>query len=353
MFALRYPKFWQSKNFFAYILLPFGYIYLLLGFIRRVFASSVKLNARVICVGNATIGGTGKTQLVIKLAQEFRKRNINFIILCKGYGGSNKHYSLVTSTSSPIEVGDEALELCQYGTTFAVPKMQYANEIIEKYKPDIVLVDDGMQNPYFEKDFVIMVIDGVRGFGNGFPIPAGPMRSLESDIHADKIVVIGGDYMNDYANDYPKFALGAFNAKIVPAHSLKGRKYYAFAGIGNPQKFFRTLRDAGAQIEGQAEFPDHYLYTKSDIEKLLLEAKKKNLRLITTRKDYVKIRYAFYNSYYNNDVDNSNVGFPKFAAEMVVGPEVPSIKRDLKLEYLEIDLDVDRFEELVRASLGD
>ena len=230
MIKLHYPKFWQSKNLLAYILLPLGQIFLLLGHIRKLLAKPVRLRAHTICVGNATVGGTGKTQLVIKLAKEFTKSNVNFIILCKGYGGTNTHYSLVTKTSSPYEVGDEALELCEYGTTFAVPKISYASEIIAKYKPDVVLIDDGMQNPNFIKDFVIMTIDGTRGFGNGLPIPAGPMRCKvdEAIAAANAIVTVGG--LTDLTNSY--------TATIKPAVTVKGRKYYAFAGIGNNERFF-------------------------------------------------------------------------------------------------------------------
>jgi tetraacyldisaccharide 4'-kinase len=123
MIKLCYPNFWQTRNILAYLLLPFGWVFLFLGYLRQLFARQVKFDAFTICVGNCTVGGTGKTQLIIALAKEFSKRNINFIILSKGYGGNVKTASLVTASSSPEEVGDEALELCHYGNSFVVPGM--------------------------------------------------------------------------------------------------------------------------------------------------------------------------------------------------------------------------------------
>ena len=342
MIKLYYPKFWQSKNILAFLLLPFGYIYLFLGVMRKLIAKPIKFKAHTICVGNATVGGTGKTQMIIKLAQELTKRNINFIILCKGYGGKNSHYSLVTKTSSPYDVGDEALELCEYGTTFAVPKIAYAPEIIAKYKPDLVLVDDGMQNPNFIKDFVIMTVDASRGFGNGLPIPAGPMRCRFEDIKADAMVMIGDkSSLRGAVGDVAISSI--FYATIKPVHAPAKLKYYAFAGIGNPEKFFNTLRKAGGSIVETRRFPDHYDYTKDEILDLIEEAKSKGLRLITTRKDYVKIRYIFY----ENKLDLTDL-----AAEMVMGPEKSAVTPELHVEYLEIDLEVDGIERLVEKCVG-
>lgn len=333
MIKLYYPKFWQTKNILSYILLPFGYIYLLLGKIRKIFANPIRFKAHVICIGNATIGGTGKTQLVIKLAQEFSARNINFIIICKGYGGKNTHYSLVSGTSSPFDVGDEALELHGYGVTFSVPKLEYIPEIIAKYKPDIVLMDDGMQNPNFIKDFIIMTVDGMRGFGNEFPIPAGPMRcDVEEAFNlTNAIVCVDGNIKIDSKKPL-------FSAKICAKQNLKSGKYYAFAGIGNPQKFFDTLKDAGATLIKEQIFPDHYNYSKNEILELMSIAKKLGAKLITTRKDYVKIKHIFY---------EVKEDFTHFATEMVLGPTIDKKIPELAVNYLEIDFEVKDVNKLV------
>lgn len=292
MIKLYYPDFWQKKNLLSYILLPLGIIFLLLGFLRKLFAIQVRFNAFTICVGNCTIGGTGKTQLIISLAKKFAAQNINFIILSKGYGGKCTAPALVTSSSSPDEVGDEALELCQFGTSFVVPNIKDAGPIVSKYKPDVILIDDGMQNPNFKKDIVVMTIDGERGFGNGFPIPAGPMRSIQtSAINKADIILINGKLTKPITSIETK---PIFYAKMSSKHNFSNHKYYAFAGIGNTQKFFDILKKNGAKIEKNKVFPDHYKYSKQDVEKLYFEAKKNDVRLITTRKDFVKIKNIDY-----------------------------------------------------------
>ena len=218
MIRIKYPNFWQKHNLLSCLLIPFGIIYLFLGKIRQFFAEAIRFNAFTICVGNCTIGGTGKTQTIIALASMLKKHNISFIILSKGYGGNCRENTLVTSSSSPDEVGDEALELCKYGTSFVVPAMKNAKSIINKYNPDIVLVDDGMQNPYFKKDIVIMTNDGSRGFGNKLPIPAGPMRMRESEaMRKVDIVVVNGELKHKISNIGNK---PLFNARIIADHNF-------------------------------------------------------------------------------------------------------------------------------------
>lgn len=331
MIRIKYPYFWQKQNILSYILLPFGIIYLGLGYIRKFLAEGLRFKTFTICVGNCTVGGTGKTQTIITLAQMLEKKKINFIILSKGYGGSCREPTLVTSSSSPKEVGDEALELCRYGTSFVVPRMQEAKVIIDKYKPDIVLVDDGMQNPYFKKDIVIMTIDGSRGFGNKLPIPAGPMRMRESEV-MDKvdIVVLNGPLKQKLPiiNSKP-----LFNAKITAKHNFASKKYFAFSGIGNNQKFFALLRSLGADVKRKRSFPDHHEYSSSDLDEIITEAKKSNLRMITTRKDFVKI----YNMCNSSEV--------KPILELVGLAEAKGKLDISELEVLEVNLEIEKQKE--------
>jgi tetraacyldisaccharide 4'-kinase len=332
MIKLYYPKFWQKKSLLSYILLPLGLVFLLLGYIRKCIVKPIKFPAFTICVGNVTIGGTGKTQIIITLAKEFVKRNINFIIFSKGYKGNCSGPALVTASSSAEEVGDEALELCRYGNSFVLPKMEDALPIIAKYKPDVILVDDGMQNPAFQKDLLIMTIDGSRGFGNGFPIPAGPMRSLAEDgIEDADIIVINGESETNLELDRRK---QVFKADLAANHNFGTNKYYAFAGIGNPEKFFSFLKNLGAKLGYTKIFPDHYKYSVEDIEDLVEEAKKKNLRLITTRKDYVKIQTPKFNS-----------KIPLIPALQFVGAIKDNEKNEIsQLEYLEVELKLENSE---------
>jgi len=354
MIKLYYPNFWQKNSLLSYILLPFGLIFLLLGRLRKLLSKPVKFPAFTICVGNCTVGGTGKTQLIITIAKELTKRNINFIIFSKGYRGNCSAPALVTSSSSVEEVGDEALELCKYGTSFVIPCMQDALPIIANYKPSIILVDDGMQNPGFMKDFVIMTIDGTRGLGNGMPIPAGPMRSTIIDaIENTDVVVMNGDpvvessrpqsfganakqstikehceLLHRYASRNKNISI--FHASMISDHHFGQHKYYAFAGIGNPMKFFDFLKNLGAKVEHTKIFPDHHKYSIQDIEYLVKQAKEKKLRLITTRKDYVKI----------TTVRHSNNTQLIPALQFIDIIKDREVLETSQLEYLEVELKV-------------
>lgn len=286
MIKLNYPHFWQKRNWISYLMLPFAAIYSLAAKIRYFTIPTIKLPGRVICVGNITVGGTGKTQLIIALAKQLTKKEINFVIISKGYGGSFKKAIQAQEHMNPQLVGDEALELCRYGTVIVARKVTDAIPLLKELKADIILVDDGAQNPSFFKDFTIITIDGLRGFGNNFPIPAGPIRKPDIIDETDAIVIIAND------NELPPVINDKFitTASIVPISNLnKNQKYYAFAGIGDPERFFNLLKINGFNLVKTKVFPDHYFYTNKDIE--LLEKDTGNLlaSLITTSKDYVKI----------------------------------------------------------------
>lgn len=337
MIKLYYPEFWQKRGLLAYLLLPIGWIFLLLGFIRKLFSEQICFNSFTICVGNCTIGGTGKTQLIISLAKEFSKRNMNFIILSKGYGGKCTIPTLVSASSSPDEVGDEALELCQYGNCFVMPNIKDAGPIISKYKPDLILVDDGMQNPHFKKDIIIMTIDGQRGFGNGFPIPAGPMRSFETAaINVANLIVINGELQKTIDSIETK---PYFYAKIEPCQSLLKHKYFAFAGIGNPEQFFSILKSHGSEIIDTKIFPDHHKYSLKDIQGIISISEKQNLKPITTRKDYVKIKNLGNNKKPSMKLALEYAGLSE-KKEIEVIPEISFLEVELKIEDKKKFLDI-------------
>jgi tetraacyldisaccharide 4'-kinase len=211
--------------------------------------------------------------------------------------------------------------------------MADALPIIAKYKPDVILVDDGMQNPGFKKDLLIMTIDGSRGFGNGFPIPAGPMRWLAGDAIEDTdIIVINGKSQTKLELDITK---KVFQADLFSDHHFGTHKYYAFAGIGNPEKFFSFLKKLGAKLGYTKIFPDHYKYSVTDVEDLVAEAKRKKLRLITTRKDYVKIQ-----------TPKPNSKMTLIPALQFIGAIKDSEKNEIsQLEYLEVELQLENSEE--------
>ena len=170
---------------------------------------------------------------------------------------------------------------------------QYAVSLIEKIKPEIIIFDDGLQNPNFIKDCKIIVIDNLRGVGNEKIFPAGPLRT-KTDMaikECDALIMVGDNDCKDFTiiqnatnNNKP-----IFKAKIKLVSALKNTEYFAFSAIGNPDKFFSTLVNSGANIKQTRAFPDHHQFTKDEIIELKTVAKKSNYTLITTKKDYVKI----------------------------------------------------------------
>ena len=291
MIKLLYPKFWQSRNCLAYLLLPLSAIYYLLGQLRHYFARPITLPAKVICVGNYTIGGTGKTQITMKLAQALKAKQIEFVIVSKGYGGSYSKPTTVDHTMSSLLVGDEALELCAYGTTIVSRKISDAVPIINTLSPKVIIVDDGAQNPNFKKDCVIMAVDGLRGFGNNMLFPAGPLRQNNWD--ADAVVVL--DPSDNLENITSKIKADIFVARNSPISLDRKTQYYAFAGIGNPKRFFTMLKNHNIPCVKTISFPDHHQYSTSEIDQLIQDAQIVNAVLLTTNKDYVKLKHIYGN----------------------------------------------------------
>jgi tetraacyldisaccharide 4'-kinase len=291
MFKLVYPKFWQSRNIIAYLLWPLSLIYLLVSFLRKLLAKPVIFPAKVICIGNSSVGGTGKTQIVIHLAKLLSARNIKFVILTKAYGSNLTTATIVQAYHTALQVGDESLILSKYGTVIATKKIQQAIPLINDIKPNIIIVDDFLQNPNFHKDYTILAVDAHRLFGNGFLIPAGPLREYPEKAlkSADLIMAISADNWKLLDILVP-YTTKLVQAKIVLSHKIDTLKnYFAFSGIGNPERFFLTLKNYGLTIIAHQIFPDHYNYSKEDLENLHAHAKKHNAVLITTKKDYVKL----------------------------------------------------------------
>ncbi|WP_425362583.1 tetraacyldisaccharide 4'-kinase [Candidatus Tisiphia endosymbiont of Hybos culiciformis] len=289
MIRLIYPKFWQTKNIIAYLLLPLSWLYLFASYLRRIMARPIIFPCKVICVGNISIGGTGKTQIVIFLAQLLKAINIDFIIISKGYGSKLQTTLLVEEHHTVADVGDEAVMLLKYGKVIAAKKIQDIKPFIERIKPKVIIVDDSMQNPNFHKDIVILSVDANRLFGNEFLIPAGPLRQYPKQAmdKADIVISVGSDNIDSF----PLYKERTFfQAQIVPSIDIdKTKNYFAFSGIGNPERFFSTLANYGLQLVGHKIFPDHHQYSAKDLEYLKEQSKKSNSLLITTRKDYVRI----------------------------------------------------------------
>lgn len=294
MIKLTYPSFWSKKNIVSWLLIAFSWIYQLLGSLRKLLVKPVKLPCFVICIGNISVGGTGKTQLVAWLAKNLRKKNCNFLIVTKGYNSNLRGAKLVEPLDLPSDVGDESKMLSEYGQVLAAKSIKYALPIINDLKPDVVIFDDGVQNPGFFKDLTIVVLDTIRNIGNGRIFPAGPLReSAQSAINRSDVVIMIGNEL------CPNFSLiqtitssnkPFFKSKIQLVGNIDTSKnYYAFTAIGDPDRFFRLLNENGINVLATKAFPDHHHYSREEITALVKEADKQTLFLLTTKKDQVKI----------------------------------------------------------------
>ncbi|AAU04164.1 tetraacyldisaccharide 4'-kinase [Rickettsia typhi] len=293
MIKLLYPQFWQERNIIAYLLLPISLIYQFLSYLRTSLACPVILPAKVICVGNCSVGGTGKTQIVIYLAKLLKAKNVSFVIITKAYGSNIKSTTIIQKWHTALEVGDEGIMLAKYGTAIAAKHIKDILPLINELKPDVIIVDDFLQNPYLHKDFTIVSVDSQRLFGNRFLIPAGPLRQNPKQVldAADLIFLVSSN-QDQIPNELTPYIDKVINAQIVPSNNIdKTKNYFAFSGIGNPQRFFLTLENYRLNIVGHKTFPDHYNYLQADLENLYSLAKEHNAILITTRKDYVKFNY--------------------------------------------------------------
>ncbi|AFE52306.1 tetraacyldisaccharide 4'-kinase [Rickettsia prowazekii str. GvV257] len=293
MIKLLYPQFWQERNIIAYLLLPISLIYQFLSYLRASLAYPVILPAQVICVGNCSVGGTGKTQIVIYLAKLLKAKNVPFVIITKAYGSYIKSTTIIQKGHTALEVGDEGIMLARYGTVIAAKYVKDILPLINELKPDVIIVDDFLQNPYLHKDFTIVSVDSQRLFGNRFLIPAGPLRQNPKQVldAADLIFLVSSN-QDQIPNELTPYIDKLINAQIVPSNNIdKNKNYFAFSGIGNPQRFFLTLENYRLNIVGYKIFPDHYNYLQADLENLYSLAKEHNAILITTRKDYVKFNY--------------------------------------------------------------
>jgi tetraacyldisaccharide 4'-kinase len=249
----------------------------------------------VICVGNFTMGGAGKTPVSLKVAALLKEAGRNPGFLTRGYGGSQTGPHLVQERDGADEVGDEPLLLARMAPAVVSRDRPSGARLLQSLDVDAIVMDDGFQNPSLAKNFNIAVVDGGAGLGNGRVFPLGPLRApLASQLElADAIIVLGGDgALNGLPRELRSCPLPIFRARIVPliGEELRERRFVAFCGIGRPAKFFDTLKEAGATLVKSQGFPDHHAYTEKEARLLLAEAKALKATLITTEKDAARLK---------------------------------------------------------------
>jgi tetraacyldisaccharide 4'-kinase len=293
---MREPGFWwRGDGAAARLLAPAGAAY---GYIaaRRMAQAGRRAAVPVLCVGNFTVGGSGKTPTAIAVARLLIKAGHRPFFLSRGYGG--RLAGPVRVDAQPAnDVGDEPLLLARIAPTIVAHDRPAGADTAAQAGADAIVMDDGWQNPSLAKDLAIAVLDGRRGIGNGRVFPAGPLRApLESQLdHADALLVIG----RPAAGAAPAIAAGErrrlprFDGELVPDSAalakLAGAQVLAFAGIADPDKFFATLEAGGVAVPARRSFPDHHRYTPGEIADLLAQADRERLTLVTTEKDLARL----------------------------------------------------------------
>jgi tetraacyldisaccharide 4'-kinase len=263
---------WYKKSILSYLLLPLSWLFRLIIFIRCLFyrlhlKKVYKFSVPIIVVGNLTVGGTGKTPLVIWLADLLANQGFHPGIVSRGYKAKNlKTPKLVTPISKVIETGDEPLMIARRTKCPVVifPNRAKAVELlIKQYDCDVIISDDGLQHYALARDIEIAVVDGQRKFGNEFLLPAGPLRESISRLNSVDFVV----YNTIDMHLHPAIMLTSVGnpKRHLNITELHNQKIHAVAGIGNPQQFFDTLRQLNLQII-EHPFPDHYAFKTSDID---------------------------------------------------------------------------------------
>ncbi len=295
---IREPWFWREESLAAKMvgasLYPLGGVYTLAQRLKHRFTKPTPATIPVICIGNATLGGVGKTPFALMLHQLLKEENILASFLTRGYGGAAQGPMLVTPPShTAIEVGDEALLLAAYGSCIVSRDRPAGAALAEQQGAQLIIMDDGFQNPSLEKTFSFLLVDNHDPFGNGRIFPAGPMREPFADAlsRASALVFIVQDENEPIrpellakTTDRP-----VFKAWLEPDTTNLPKRAVAFCGIGRPTRFFESLKRSGVKLEEQIAFPDHHVFTQADIMRLKAKAKAADAPLITTEKDKMRL----------------------------------------------------------------
>jgi len=291
----REPDFWWRPGS-GKLLIPLAAIY---GAVvaLRLQSSGRKAGLPVVCLGNLTVGGAGKTPAAIAVAQLLHAAHERPFFLSRGYGGQLAGPVRVNAALHRArDVGDEPLLLSRLAPTIVARDRVAGAKLAQFAGAGVVVMDDGLQNASLIKDLTIIVVDGRRGVGNGHIIPAGPMRAplgLQLD-RAQALIVVGPpDGAAAVMERARRQGLVIFHARLEPDRSVIAaigrRKVLAFAGIGDPEKFFTTLVAAGIDVAEQASFPDHHRYTAAEAADLIARAQAEGLMLVTTEKDVMRM----------------------------------------------------------------
>jgi len=283
------PKFWDYKkpNFISYLLTPFSFLLILLNSLKSLISSSTKYSKiKTICVGNIYLGGTGKTSLTLKINDILKDKKIKSCFIKKDYKDQIDEQKILENSGKLIKATKRKIAIEQ--------------AINEGY--EIAIFDDGLQDLSINYDLCFVCFNNINWIGNGLSIPSGPLRENLSNLKKYKHVFLNGNLENLEnikkeilkINSEINIYVGKYIPKNINEFNIKD-KYFAFSGIGNHKTFVSMLKSYNFNIIKEIEFPDHFKYSKKDIEKIILESKNFGCKIITTEKDFLRLQPISYN----------------------------------------------------------
>ena len=274
---LKKPNFWKEKNIFSYSLLPFTLIANIINFFKKINFQK-NFNIKTICVGNIYIGGTGKTSLTIEI-NKFLSKKFKTVFVKKNYENQIDEINLLKRNGQVISRSNRSNSL---------------KEAVDK-KFQVALLDDGLQQKNIKYDVKIVCFNSSEGIGNGFLLPSGPLRENLYELKKYDVAFLIGEKNNKKLISLIRSInnkIKIFKANYVPVNLIninKNKNYFMFCGIGNPHEFINTLKKINLKIKKYKIFPDHYKMSTTEIKNIKILAKKSNLDVITTEKDYLRI----------------------------------------------------------------
>ena len=286
---------WYSNNFIfkiiSFLLLPLSIVYLIAFSLGTYFRKTHYFEVPIICIGNIVVGGSGKTSIALAIVKLLPEKKI--VVLLKGYKGRLKGTIKVNKTKhSVMDTGDEAQLYTKVCVTYICSNRKDAiDTIIKNENPDLIILDDGLQDSSINKSKSIVAINGRRGFGNKLLLPSGPLRqNILSTINKDYIFLILGE---DKTNISSKYNNSFYKAEIISEVDGNNRKIVAFSGIGDNESFFQTLENYRFNLIKKISFPDHYHFSENEIKTIVDDAAKNGHEIYTTAKDWVRINHNY------------------------------------------------------------
>ena len=289
---LNKPEFWnKKKSFVSFLLIPFSLLIIFFIFIKKKIINEKTFEIPIICIGNIYIGGTGKTPTSILIAKELQKRGRNPVILRKFYKNHKDEYDLIKNKVKNLIINKNR----EKGILEAI-RMNY----------DLVILDDGFQDNKIKKNFNIICFNQKQLIGNGRVIPAGPLREKLNSLKNANVVLINGEKDPLFENKILKINknLEIYYSSYVPERIIdyKNKSFFALTSIGNPINFFNLLSKSKVNVIKKISYPDHYVFSDSEKENIINEARKKNCQIIMTEKDFTKFK-----KYENENINNFKI----------------------------------------------